>query len=742
MKHGHVLISVLFISLGLSWLPAHAGQDNSVQIRGPIGTDEVELEQDPVYGPVTRNDTLWRIATQVRPDTNVTLAQVMIALLHANPHAFLDNDPNALESGFMLRIPSEDEIRAIDPETARRHIDEGTPVQPRSASERTPRAALQATNDTAETPQTQNDRVQDTEPTAATQSTQGDDRGQVDRGQDNSAQGNRAQDVATVSPAADAESIEALRRQLARSIENTERVLAENSALRARLRSISDTIDDMQRTMVAEDDFQQQIRQILSEQPQQNTNQSPNTAAVGMQGVLQNPWLLILLTFLPALLLIAIATLILRRKPTAVTSEPEPQPEQSPPVANMDAGASHRDEFELDEAMSEFDDLDDEGDDLAALEDEMLVPEEKDEDDQFSLDDDFDDLNALDLSEFDNLDDELDDDLFTSNASEPRSETWDVDALASNNAPGAAREDMRKDSGADADTDTLEQSDLDSLFAFSDDEVDEAEGSEAASVEPFAAGLGDNAADNETVPGDSEQVARETQAAEGNADRDNQTLDEDVFSAADEGDEETTQALQQLDDEDDFDFDRMVEQFSDGDGGDDDLNDDDIEALLAKSDQLVGQPETQPSGAASSADEAFTKENESTGNSEGDELVEGQSPHAQSRQDVSQEDLSQEDLSQPDRSQQPQNDQDAYIDIESILAEADAEPDDEEEEPQSETSRRADAEDNLAAKLDLARAYLEMGEHEEARETIESVVEQAKGEILDEAKELLSRLDS
>ena len=731
MKHGHVLISVLFISLGLSWLPAHAGQDNSVQIRGPIGTDEVELEQDPVYGPVTRNDTLWRIATQVRPDTNVTLAQVMIALLHANPHAFLDNDPNALESGFMLRIPSEDEIRAIDPETARRHIDEGTPVQPRSASERTPRAALQATNDTAETPQTQNDRVQDTEPTAATQSTQGDDRGQVDRGQDNS-----AQDVATVSPAADAESIEALRRQLARSIENTERVLAENSALRARLRSISDTIDDMQRTMVAEDDFQQQIRQILSEQPQQNTNQSPNTAAVGMQGVLQHPWLLILLTFLPALLLIAIATLILRRKPTAVTSEPEPQPEQSPPVANMDAGASHRDEFELDEAMSEFDDLDDEGDDLAALEDEMLVPVEKDENDQLSLDDDFDDLNALDLSEFDNLDDELDDDLFTSNASERRSETRDVDALASNNAPGAAREDMRKDSGADADTDTLEQSDLDSLFAFSDDEVDEAEGSEAASVEPFAAGLGDNAADNETALDGSENGERETQADEGNSDRDNQTLDEDVFSTADEGDEETTQALQQLDDEDDFDFDRMVEQFSGGDGGDDDLNDDDIEALLAKSDQLVGPPETQPSGAASSADEAFTKEDESTGNSEGDELVEGQS-HAQSRQD-----LSQEGLSQPDRSQQPQNDQDAYIDIESILAEADAEPDDEEEEPQSETSRRADAEDNLAAKLDLARAYLEMGEHEEARETIESVVEQAKGEILDGAKELLSRLDS
>src|SRR5690554_939269 len=170
MKLGYVLISVLFISFGLSWLPAQAGQDDSVRIRGPIGTDEAEIQQNAeVYGPVTRSDTLWGIATQVRPDTNVTLAQVMIALLHANPHAFLDNNPNALESGFMLRIPGEEEIRAVDAETARRQIEEGAPAQPRSARQPAANNAQNAMGQPAQVQAGQPERTQQASPSLTVQ---------------------------------------------------------------------------------------------------------------------------------------------------------------------------------------------------------------------------------------------------------------------------------------------------------------------------------------------------------------------------------------------------------------------------------------------------------------------------------------------------------------------------------------------------------------------------------------------
>lgn len=57
-----------------------------------------------VYGPVKRTDTLWRIASQMRPDKRVTVQQVMIALLNENPEAFETQNINDLKAGYFLRI--------------------------------------------------------------------------------------------------------------------------------------------------------------------------------------------------------------------------------------------------------------------------------------------------------------------------------------------------------------------------------------------------------------------------------------------------------------------------------------------------------------------------------------------------------------------------------------------------------------------------------------------------------------
>lgn len=65
------------------------------------------------YGPVSANDTLWKIAQNVRPDTSVSLNQTMVALLHANPDAFIDGDMNRLKRGSILEIPDAATIAAI-----------------------------------------------------------------------------------------------------------------------------------------------------------------------------------------------------------------------------------------------------------------------------------------------------------------------------------------------------------------------------------------------------------------------------------------------------------------------------------------------------------------------------------------------------------------------------------------------------------------------------------------------------
>ncbi len=56
------------------------------------------------YGPVRAGDTLWQIALKVRPNRDISAPQMMMALLKANPHAFIDNNINRLKKGFVLRV--------------------------------------------------------------------------------------------------------------------------------------------------------------------------------------------------------------------------------------------------------------------------------------------------------------------------------------------------------------------------------------------------------------------------------------------------------------------------------------------------------------------------------------------------------------------------------------------------------------------------------------------------------------
>ncbi|GMQ96530.1 MAG: hypothetical protein BMS9Abin15_0202 [Gammaproteobacteria bacterium] len=57
------------------------------------------------YGPTGEHETLWSIATKTRPDRSVSVHQMMLALLRANPEAFANGNINNLKRGSILRIP-------------------------------------------------------------------------------------------------------------------------------------------------------------------------------------------------------------------------------------------------------------------------------------------------------------------------------------------------------------------------------------------------------------------------------------------------------------------------------------------------------------------------------------------------------------------------------------------------------------------------------------------------------------
>ncbi|EAR21242.1 FimV/HubP family polar landmark protein [Nitrococcus mobilis] len=76
------------------------------------------------YGPVQANQTLWGIAEEVRPSHGVTVYQTMQAILLANPEAFIDGNINALMKGAVLRVPPRAEIVSIDAHQATLQLQE------------------------------------------------------------------------------------------------------------------------------------------------------------------------------------------------------------------------------------------------------------------------------------------------------------------------------------------------------------------------------------------------------------------------------------------------------------------------------------------------------------------------------------------------------------------------------------------------------------------------------------------
>ncbi|MDX1624919.1 MAG: FimV/HubP family polar landmark protein [Wenzhouxiangellaceae bacterium] len=70
------------------------------------------------YGPVASGDTLWSIARQNLPADDVTMNQMMLAIVELNPGAFRDGNVHRLLRGAELELPDAEQVRAIDRDDA------------------------------------------------------------------------------------------------------------------------------------------------------------------------------------------------------------------------------------------------------------------------------------------------------------------------------------------------------------------------------------------------------------------------------------------------------------------------------------------------------------------------------------------------------------------------------------------------------------------------------------------------
>jgi pilus assembly protein FimV len=188
------------------------------------------------YGPVRRNETLWDIARRTRPGNDITVDQMMHALLRENPRAFMNNNINRLKAGVTLNIPDRATITAITASEAlaesRRQAQEWQDGQAAPAQETEPLASTE--NAVAEPEVETAARLQLTAP-------------------DDEAVAGAATASAGDPQAAEGQAASEISNQLALATEEAEASKAETQELQSRVNDLENQVETMNRLLELKD---------------------------------------------------------------------------------------------------------------------------------------------------------------------------------------------------------------------------------------------------------------------------------------------------------------------------------------------------------------------------------------------------------------------------------------------------------------------------------------------------------
>lgn len=93
---------------------AVSSASTQTQVQKPVTDAAIRVENERQanneYGPTRRSDTLWDIAARLRPRKDISIEQMVVALYEVNPQAFYKKNVNALMAGKKLKIPDVNSI--------------------------------------------------------------------------------------------------------------------------------------------------------------------------------------------------------------------------------------------------------------------------------------------------------------------------------------------------------------------------------------------------------------------------------------------------------------------------------------------------------------------------------------------------------------------------------------------------------------------------------------------------------
>ncbi|WP_047048850.1 FimV/HubP family polar landmark protein [Vibrio mexicanus] len=124
----HLLVPLVLVAVTqISFVSAE-----SIRLTGPNGELQTSPQfSEPVtrnrfasnepsqfYGPTSSDETLWRIASQLRPNNQVSVQQTLLAIYRLNPQAFENQNIHTLIPQSTLRIPSLAQVTSVSTQEA------------------------------------------------------------------------------------------------------------------------------------------------------------------------------------------------------------------------------------------------------------------------------------------------------------------------------------------------------------------------------------------------------------------------------------------------------------------------------------------------------------------------------------------------------------------------------------------------------------------------------------------------
>ncbi|HHY0366762.1 TPA: FimV/HubP family polar landmark protein [Vibrio parahaemolyticus] len=332
------------------------------EIERALPTPPENTQPSRFFGPTGENQTLWSIASELRPSRNVSVQQTLLAIYRINPQAFDNQNIHELIPGSRLRVPSLEQVRSATTEQAvaimKAHelrLKQPKPEKPAPVKQIEVKPKPVAEPTAPKTPVVTPPKPEPVKPVETTAN------------------------VPPVSTSPQGEKqVSELKDKLQGSQSELESLEEKNHRLRLMLSKVQSEVETLKSELNDEERIRSEVEKLLAEERQRVAEQQrmqPST----MDKILSNGWLVGLAALIPGALLALLVVMLLGRRSKAKEEEAAQQQTQDidPLAAPIGLAAADQldDELSLDDDLFGDDDSEPllEQDEKAELEEDVFA---------------------------------------------------------------------------------------------------------------------------------------------------------------------------------------------------------------------------------------------------------------------------------------------------------------------------------------------------------------------------------